>query len=226
MKFSGWLPVGSVAPYRTKFDISKFRFIYTRFLTYLQIIHPQPQSSAQLSAQPSAQPSVTMAPTTQNNSAKNKTPAATQQAPSCTQRQPGCAKGAQGYSTPDCVELVKAVRYFLTLGSQEWAKVQERYNTVYASKNNRAIHEPDSIQNKFRALVNQFKPTGNPNCDPHSRDAKETQKLIDNCASVLALNNQDIEDEECVFSLFSLGSYWSDVWCFLAMVLELQWQCL
>jgi hypothetical protein len=133
-----------------------------------------------------------MAPTTQNNSAKNKTPAATQQAPSSTQRRPGRAKGAQGYSTPDCVELVKAVRYFLPLGSQEWAKVQERYNSVYASKNNRAIREPDSIQNKFRALVNQFKPTGN----PHIRDAKDTQKLIDNCASVLALNDQDIEDEE------------------------------
>ena len=137
-----------------------------------------------------------MAPTTQNNSAKNELPAATQQAPSSTQRRPGRAKGAQGYSTPDCVELVKAVRYFLPLGSQEWAKVQERYNSVYASKNNQAMRKPDSIQNKFRALVNQFKPTGNPNCDTHIHDAKETQKLIDNCASVLALNNQDIEDEE------------------------------
>jgi hypothetical protein len=29
--------------------------------------------------------------------------------------------------------------------------------------------------------------------------------LIDNCASVLALNDQDIEDEEWVFSLFLLG---------------------
>jgi hypothetical protein len=105
------------------------------------------------------------------------------------------------------VELVKAVKYFLPLGSQEWAKVQERYNSVYALKNNQAMREPDSIQNKFHALVNQFKPTGNPNCDPHIRDAKETQKLINNCASVLALNNQDIEDEELVFYLFSLGSY-------------------
>jgi hypothetical protein len=94
------------------------------------------------------------------------------------------------------VELVKAVRYFLPLGSQKWAKVQERYNSVYASKNNQAICEPDSIRNKFRALVNHFKPTGNPHIDPHIREAKDTQKLIENHASVLALNDQDIEDEE------------------------------
>jgi hypothetical protein len=62
----------------------------------------------------------------------------------------------------------------LPLGSQEWAKVQERYNSFYASKNNWAIRKPDSIQNKFCALVNQFKPTGN----PHIRDAKDTQKLM------------------------------------------------
>jgi hypothetical protein len=130
-----------------------------------------------------------MAPTTQNNSAKKKTPAAMQQAPSSTQRQPACAKGAQGDSTMDCVELVKVVKYFLPLGSQEWAKVQERYNSIYVPKNNQAMRKPDSIQNKFRALVNQFKPMGNPHCELHIRDAKETQKLINNCASVLALND-------------------------------------
>jgi hypothetical protein len=134
-------------------------------------------------------------PTTQNNSEKKKTPAATQEAPSITHRKPGHAKSAQGYSTADWVKLVKVVKYFLPLGSQEWAKVQERYNSVYASKNNQAMRKPDSIQNKFRALVNQFMPMGNPHCELHIRDAKETQKLINNCASVLALNDQDNEDK-------------------------------
>ena len=58
------------------------------------------------------------------------------------------------------------------------------------------MHKPDSIQNKLRALVNQFQPTGNPHCDPHICEAKETQKLIDNCVSVLALNNQDCNEDE------------------------------
>ncbi|PLW20849.1 hypothetical protein PCANC_08238 [Puccinia coronata f. sp. avenae] len=138
-----------------------------------------------------------MAPTTQNNLAKNKTPAATQQTPSSAQRQPGHAKGAQGYSTPDCVELVKAVRYFLPLGSQEWAKVQERYNSVYASKNNQAIHKPDSIRNKFCVLVNQCKPAHNPHIDPHIRDAKDTQN--DGVGAPVAIsiaNSEDVQDVE------------------------------
>jgi hypothetical protein len=94
------------------------------------------------------------------------------------------------------------------------------YNSVYASKNNQAICEPDSIQNKFCVLVNQFKPTGN----PHIHDAKDSQKLIDNCASVLSLNDWDIEDEEWVFSIFLLGIDLTFV--YLVMALELQWQCL
>jgi hypothetical protein len=135
-----------------------------------------------------------MALATQNKS-KNKTPAATNQTASSTQRRPGRAKGSQGYSTPDSEALVAAVKEILPLGSQEWLKVQEIYS-VYASENNRAIREPESIRNKFRALVNQYKPTGNPNCERHIRDAKDVQKLIDHRASVLALNDPGSGDEE------------------------------
>ncbi|PLW19616.1 hypothetical protein PCANC_14969 [Puccinia coronata f. sp. avenae] len=113
-----------------------------------------------------------MAPTQRNNSTQS--PAATQQtgvgtqtAPSSTntsQRRPGRAKGAQGYTSADCTALVEAVdKHVLPLGANKWAIVHERYSK-YALKNGQAIREQDSVKNKFCALVNLNKPTGDPDC--------------------------------------------------------------
>ena len=96
-----------------------------------------------------------------------------------SQRRPGRAKGSQGYSSKDCTALVEAVKSFLPLGSQEWGYVLERYNT-YAAGNNRAIREVDSIKMKFQALVKHTKPTGDPGCPVHVREAKLAQKSMDN----------------------------------------------
>ena len=138
-----------------------------------------------------------MAPTQRNNSTQS--PAATQQtgvgtqtAPSSTntsQRWPGCAKGAQVYTSADCTALVKAVKHVLPLGANEWAIVHERYSK-YALKNGQAIREQDSVKNKFRALVNLNKPTGDPDCTTWVCKAKHTQKLINNCSQLLTLDEE------------------------------------
>ncbi|PLW18272.1 hypothetical protein PCASD_16074 [Puccinia coronata f. sp. avenae] len=139
---------------------------------------------------------------------KQSTPASTQQtqasatprtqtpAPSDnSQRRPGRAKGSQGYSTEDCMALVEAVKEHLPLGSQEWGYVLERYNT-YANDNKRAIREQDSIKYKFQALVKHAKPTGDPNCPSHVREAKLTQKAMDNRAHVVACNDDAESDDD------------------------------
>jgi len=111
-----------------------------------------------------------------------------------SQCRPGRAKGSQGYSTDDCMALVEAVKSFLPLGSQEWGYVLERYNT-YASDNNRAIRELESIKLKFQALVKHTKPTGNPACPLHVREAKLIQKSMDNRAHMIACSD-DVESED------------------------------
>ncbi|PLW47042.1 hypothetical protein PCASD_03912 [Puccinia coronata f. sp. avenae] len=129
---------------------------------------------------------------TQESTQSTAPPASTQNPP---QRRPGRAKGSQGYSTPDCVALVDAVKSVLPLGNQEWARVADIYNE-YAAENGRASRELDPLKLKFRALVNSPKPTGDPDCKAHIRAAKETQREMDKRAHVLALNDVESDDEE------------------------------
>ncbi|PLW37963.1 hypothetical protein PCASD_10043 [Puccinia coronata f. sp. avenae] len=136
---------------------------------------------------------------------KQSTPASTQQTQASatqrnktsapvgnSQRRPGHAKGSQGYSTEDCVALIEAVKEHLPLGSQEWGYVLKRYNT-YAANNKCAIREQESIKLKFQALVKHTKPTGDPSCPSHVREAKLTQKAMDNQAHLVACN----DDAKC-----------------------------
>ncbi|PLW25446.1 hypothetical protein PCANC_27256 [Puccinia coronata f. sp. avenae] len=153
-----------------------------------------------------------MAPTQRNNSTQS--PSATQQtgvgtqtAPSSTntsQRRPGCAKGAQGYTSADCMALVEAVKHVLPLGANEWAIVHERYSK-YALKNGQAICEQDSVKNKFRALVNLNKPTSDPDCPTWVREAKHNQKLIDNCAQLLTLDEESSGEDNGVGAEVSIS---------------------
>ncbi|PLW49791.1 hypothetical protein PCASD_01516 [Puccinia coronata f. sp. avenae] len=139
---------------------------------------------------------------------KQSTPASTQQTQASatqrnktsapgdnSQRRPGRAKGSQGYSTKDCVALIEAVKEHLPLGSQEWGYVLERYNT-YAADNKRAIREQESIKLKFQALVKHTKPTGDPSCPSHIREAKLTQKAMDNRAHLVACNDDAKSDDD------------------------------
>jgi hypothetical protein len=119
-------------------------------------------------------------------------PAPTQNPP---QRRPGRARGSQGYFHNDCAALVDAVKSFLPLGNQEWARVIDQDNQ-YATKNGRANRELDPLKLKFCALVNSTKPTGDPNIPLHVWAAKETQLAMDKQTHVLALNDKESNGEE------------------------------
>jgi hypothetical protein len=73
--------------------------------------------------------------------------------------------------------------------------MQECYNSEYALKNGRATQNQDSLRNKFRFLVNSSKPTGKANCPAWVCEAKKNQKLIDNCAELLALDEESSSKE-------------------------------
>ena len=125
----------------------------------------------------------------------NKTnPSSTQQKSlPATQRRPGRAKGSQGYSVADCVALVDAVKAVLPLGAQEWGYVLEQYNQ-YAVDNNRATRDLDPLKIKFRALATHSKPTGDPDCPSHIREAKATLKAMDSRAHMIACNDNSADE--------------------------------
>ena len=133
---------------------------------------------------------------------RNATPYSTQTlasvsaTPNTAQLRPGRAKGLQGYSIPDLLALVEAVRAFLPLGAQEWERVQQRYNSQYAEVKGRDIRELNSLKTKFRALVTHPKKTGDPNCPKHVCDAKSTQNAMDSRSHVIACNDPEDEDNE------------------------------
>ena len=146
-----------------------------------------------------------MPPTPSQNSRSRTraTPYQTQASPGATltsentagnvQRFPGRAKGLQGYSTWDCKALVEAVQAFLPLGAQEWNHVQQRYNSKHAEVNGQESREVLLLKNKFCALVNFSKPTGNPSCPDHVQDERKAQKAIDARAHVVACS--DVEED-------------------------------
>jgi hypothetical protein len=141
-------------------------------------------------------------PAQKTSAQRNATPYPTQTlasvsaTPNTAQRRPGRAKGSQGYSIPDLLALVEAVRAFLPLGAQEWERVQQRYNSQYAEVEGRDIRELNSLKTKFQALVTHPKKTGDPDCPKHVCDAKATQNAMDARAHVIACNDPEDEDDE------------------------------
>ncbi|PLW05339.1 hypothetical protein PCANC_28301 [Puccinia coronata f. sp. avenae] len=126
-----------------------------------------------------------MAPTQWNNSTQS--PAATQQTGVGTQTAPSSTNTSQR----------RPVKHVLPLGANEWAIVHERYSE-YALKNGQAIRKQDSVKNKFRALVNLNIPTGDLDCPTWVRKAKHTQKLIDNRAQLLTLDEESSGEDNGV----------------------------
>ena len=70
----------------------------------------------------------------------------------------------------------------------------EAYNS-YATKHHQSLRELDPIKNKFRALVSTTKPTGDPSCPVYIREAKATQKLIDQRAHLTAIDDVESDNE-------------------------------
>ncbi|EFP81903.1 uncharacterized protein PGTG_08152 [Puccinia graminis f. sp. tritici CRL 75-36-700-3] len=109
-------------------------------------------------------------------------------------KRPGRQKGSLGYTTPDCLALVDAVKMCLPLGSQEWGYVQVEFNK-YAQESGRPTREAEALKLKFRALANQTKPTGDADCPSYVREAKAAQISIDRRAHVISFNDNENTNE-------------------------------
>jgi hypothetical protein len=78
----------------------------------------------------------------------------------------------------------------LPIGPQEWDDVTEFHADRFLLKN----QDSQSLRRKFKELVNSKKPTGDPNCPPHIRQAKLIQKRIiaKSDSGGGSLNNDDL----------------------------------
>ncbi|POW07124.1 hypothetical protein PSTT_08498 [Puccinia striiformis] len=99
-------------------------------------------------------------PINEENPLANQAPAQGNRAAS-QRRSSGRQPGSNGYSDEDCMALEA------TSGEQ----VHELYSE-YARANGRTARDADPLKTKFKALFNSKKPTGNPNCPVHIREAK------------------------------------------------------
>ncbi|KAI7946386.1 hypothetical protein MJO29_010913 [Puccinia striiformis f. sp. tritici] len=133
-------------------------------------------------------------PINEENPLANQAPAQGNRAAS-QRRSSGRQPGSNGYSDEDCMALVEIVKEILPLGSNEWEQVHELYSE-YARANGRTARDADPLKTKFKALFNSKKPTGNPNCPVHIREAKRANVMINERARSLAVVDNEFEEEE------------------------------
>lgn len=84
------------------------------------------------------------------------------------------ASRGRGFSITETENLLELIEEVLPIGMNEWDAVLARHVSRYP-ENDRTR---DSIKRKFASLYNSKKPTGDPNCPPTVRKAKQLYNLI------------------------------------------------
>jgi hypothetical protein len=78
--------------------------------------------------------------------------------------------------------------------SNRWMRLAQEYAS-YALEQNWPLRDEDSLKNKFKALKNSPKPTGDPDCPWDVMTAKRLQREINASRNVVGFDEDD-EDEE------------------------------
>ncbi len=98
----------------------------------------------------------------------------------------------QTFNAESVTRLLDLSEEILPGGPNEWCQVAAAFNL------NRpplvVSRDEDSLRNKFKALKNVRKPTGDPTCPPDVRRAKRIQKLIEAKVGVAGLDD-GVEEE-------------------------------
>jgi hypothetical protein len=89
--------------------------------------------------------------------------------------------------------LLNIVEETLPRGQQEWLTVVTEYNQRRIAW--MAERDEEQIRNKFKALRNTKKPTGDPTCPPNIRRAKQLMHLIERRCSVTTMDDSDSDGE-------------------------------
>jgi hypothetical protein len=102
----------------------------------------------------------------------------------------------QKYYKDEIDGLLDRIEDILPIGPQEWDDVSEAHTDRFPLKNRDTI----SLRRKFNEFVNSKKPTGDPNCPPHIKRAKDIQRMIiaksDSGSGMLNDDEIGFDDEE------------------------------
>lgn len=112
----------------------------------------------------------------------------------------GAGGGGRGrhWREAEVALMLSVVRDILPRGANEWMTTAIRYNerclqlAPYFPE-----RDDEAIRNKFKALKNTRKPTGDPECPPHVREAKYIQRDIEARMSVANIDDDiDADDDD------------------------------
>ncbi|KAK7685823.1 hypothetical protein QCA50_011169 [Cerrena zonata] len=108
-------------------------------------------------------------------------------------RKRGRASGATNYTTEETNQMLMFVHEELPVGAKGWAVVGGRYR-CWAEEVGVGTRKDKAIENKFKQLVKETKPTGKATCPPHVLYAKEIEQLISEKVGTRDLDDEDIAD--------------------------------
>jgi len=108
-----------------------------------------------------------------------------------TKKKPGRVNGAKTYSVPSLKVLNTIVEKVLPLGRNMWNTVCEQYN-----QKTKESRDWDSLKTRWMKMVNDKKPTGDPDCPEHIKKAKILYHLITESSDAGQLGVEEEEEEE------------------------------
>ncbi|KAK9322080.1 hypothetical protein V1517DRAFT_308364 [Lipomyces orientalis] len=110
---------------------------------------------------------------------------------------PGVAKrgrdGSQNFSLQDRNAMLDAIEKIRPVGPAKWEQVVELYEE-YCVQSNRNSRDATAIRRKFSQMVNLPKPTGDPDCPPDVRRAKQLNRTINESLEMAGLGDDDVLD--------------------------------
>ncbi|KAI0559981.1 hypothetical protein FGB62_128g029 [Gracilaria domingensis] len=110
-------------------------------------------------------------------------------------RSPHSRENAPNYTSDECEILMNCIDEILPLGANEWALVEQRYNTTIRT-HDRPTRTAKSLRTKFDNLVKSSKKTGDPTCPQPVRRAKQAERAIFTKMSAALVGDMDISEDD------------------------------
>jgi hypothetical protein len=101
-------------------------------------------------------------------------------------------KRGVGFPVDELMVMLDCIEDILPIGMNEWEMVERRHNQVYQGWQ---VRNKESLKRKFRTLFIAKIPTGDPNCPPKIRRAKDLYEMI-KTKSDLSEGDDDEDEEE------------------------------
>ncbi|KAJ7572968.1 hypothetical protein C8J56DRAFT_904441 [Mycena floridula] len=111
----------------------------------------------------------------------------------------GRTAGAPNYTDEEVHGLLDLIEQSLPIGAAGWNSVGDAY-LDWAKENGYAERGSSSLQTKFKQILKQTKPTGDPDCPDWIDRAHEINNLINEKTGCRELNDDDIDDRVVVVS--------------------------